>query len=136
VQAGTPVELFERPRHTFVGHFIGSPGMNLMPCEVENGVARFAGHRVSTANPIRIPAGTKTLQIGVRPEFVQFADSGIPVQLGKVSDAGRYRIVDALHGDTSIKLLIDESETMPGERAHLQFDPAHTQVYADGWIAS
>ena len=31
VQAGTPVELFERPRHTFVGHFIGSPGMNLLP---------------------------------------------------------------------------------------------------------
>src|SRR6056297_2062750 len=31
VQVGTPVELFERPRHTFVGHFIGSPGMNLLP---------------------------------------------------------------------------------------------------------
>ena len=34
VQVGTPVELFERPRHTFVGHFIGSPGMNVLPCEV------------------------------------------------------------------------------------------------------
>ena len=27
VQTGTPVELFEKPKHTFVGHFIGSPGM-------------------------------------------------------------------------------------------------------------
>ena len=43
VQQGTPVELFERPRHTFVGHFIGSPGMNLMPCELENGAARGRG---------------------------------------------------------------------------------------------
>ena len=34
VQIGSPVELFERPRHTFVGHFIGSPGMNVLPCEV------------------------------------------------------------------------------------------------------
>ncbi len=25
VQIGTPIELFERPKHTFVGHFIGSP---------------------------------------------------------------------------------------------------------------
>ena len=33
VQIGTPVELFERPKHTFVGHFIGSPGMNLLPCQ-------------------------------------------------------------------------------------------------------
>jgi glycerol transport system ATP-binding protein len=33
VQTGTPVELFEKPKHTFVGHFIGSPGMNILPCE-------------------------------------------------------------------------------------------------------
>ncbi len=29
VQIGTPAELFERPKHTFVGYFIGSPGMNV-----------------------------------------------------------------------------------------------------------
>ena len=33
VQTGTPVELFEKPKHTFVGYFIGSPGMNIIPCE-------------------------------------------------------------------------------------------------------
>src|SRR6202167_6024971 len=31
VQIGTPAELFYRPEHTFVGYFIGSPGMNFMP---------------------------------------------------------------------------------------------------------
>lgn len=30
VQFGTPTELFEQPNHTFVGFFIGSPGMNLI----------------------------------------------------------------------------------------------------------
>ena len=35
VQMGTPEELFERPAHTFVGHFIGSPGMNILPAQVE-----------------------------------------------------------------------------------------------------
>ena len=33
VQIGTPAELFERPRHTFVGYFIGSPGMNVLPVD-------------------------------------------------------------------------------------------------------
>ena len=28
VQSGTPAELFDKPAHTFVGYFIGSPGMN------------------------------------------------------------------------------------------------------------
>ena len=36
VQIGTPIDLFEQPAHTFVGHFIGSPGMNILPCVVEN----------------------------------------------------------------------------------------------------
>ena len=35
VQMGTPSELFERPAHTFVGYFIGSPGMNVMKAEVD-----------------------------------------------------------------------------------------------------
>ena len=34
VQTGTPVELFEKPKHTFVGHFIGSPGMNILPSDI------------------------------------------------------------------------------------------------------
>jgi glycerol transport system ATP-binding protein len=29
VQIGSPEELFEKPAHTFVGYFIGSPGMNV-----------------------------------------------------------------------------------------------------------
>src|SRR5690606_16183724 len=39
VQIGTPVELFERPRHTFVGYFIGSPGMNFLPARVSGATA-------------------------------------------------------------------------------------------------
>ena len=30
VQMDTPQALFERPAHTFVGHFVGSPGMNFL----------------------------------------------------------------------------------------------------------
>ncbi|HEY8709720.1 MAG TPA: ABC transporter ATP-binding protein, partial [Burkholderiaceae bacterium] len=33
VQIGSASDLFERPQHTFVGHFIGSPGMNFLPAK-------------------------------------------------------------------------------------------------------
>src|SRR5439155_377634 len=69
VQAGTPVELFERPRHTFVGYFIGSPGMNVLPATFEVGAPRLFGRAVETAAPPKTtPPGTR-LEIGVRPEF-------------------------------------------------------------------
>jgi glycerol transport system ATP-binding protein len=136
VQSGTPVELFERPRHVFVGHFIGSPGMNVLPATVEGGVARFGGHPVPTSTPVRDPPAGARLEIGVRPEFVHLAPDGIPVRIVKVSDTGRLRIVEARHEDASLKLLVAEGEAVPAERGHVRFDPAHTQLYADGWIVT
>ena len=37
VQVGGADDLFERPAHTFVGHFIGSPGMNFLPAQWTDG---------------------------------------------------------------------------------------------------
>jgi glycerol transport system ATP-binding protein len=130
VQVGTPVELFERPRHTFVGHFIGSPGMNLLPCEVDAaGMARVAGHAI-----VQTSSASGALQVGVRPEFVRFAESGLPVSIERISDAGRHRIVDARLGEHLLKVLVAEGQPLPFDQGHLQFDSRRTAVYADGWI--
>jgi glycerol transport system ATP-binding protein len=139
VQAGTPVELFERPRHTFVGYFIGSPGMNLLPCEVDAaGVARYAGIPIETANggPVAANgvAGKRRLEIGVRPEFVRFADEGVPVTIERVADAGRYRVVHARHREQSIKALVGEGGHVPEREGRVRFQPDRTQIYADSWI--
>jgi glycerol transport system ATP-binding protein len=138
VQAGTPVELFERPRHTFVGHFIGSPGMNLLPCEIDAaGVARFGGLAVPTALADASAARGKRCEIGVRPEFVRFAgeaEDGLPVRVERVADVGRFRIVDARAGDQLIKVLVGEGRPVPTDSARLHFDARRTNVYADGWI--
>ena len=134
VQVGTPVELFERPRHTFVGHFIGSPGMNLLPCEVDGAVVRLGGRAVPTANRPAASLAGKRLDLGVRPEFVRFADDGIPVQVTRVSDAGRHQIVETRFAERVIRLLLKDGERAPAGAAHVAFDPAHTHLYADGWI--
>jgi glycerol transport system ATP-binding protein len=138
VQFGTPVELFEKPGHTFVGHFIGSPGMNLLPCRFEGGGPLLGSHRIEVAEPLSPPADAKSLEIGVRPEFVSFAeensDGGLPVEIVKVADAGRYSIVETSFEGHAIKLLQPEGKPLPGGQARLRFDPAFTQVYADGWM--
>ena len=135
VQTGTPIELFERPMHTFVGHFIGSPGMNVLPCDVKGGEAFFAGQMIATANA-RNYRGSGALELGVRPEFVTFADSGIAADIVKVADAGRFRIVETRAATRSIKLLVPEGDPIPEGRAHLAFDPPHTQVYENGWVVA
>jgi glycerol transport system ATP-binding protein len=134
VQIGTPIDLFERPQHTFVGHFIGSPGMNVLPCELRTGGAFFGGEMVQAANAAAA-RGTGRTEIGVRPEFVSIASSGIPADIVRVSDAGRFRILETRAHGQSVKLLLPEQQSVPEGKTFLAFDPAHTQVYEDGWMA-
>src|SRR6476620_8022707 len=71
VQTGSADALFERPRHTFVGHFIGSPGMNFLPPRSSGSRIDVAGRQLSLAIPGLADLGDVTL--GVRPEYVALA---------------------------------------------------------------
>jgi glycerol transport system ATP-binding protein len=132
VQIGTPVDLFERPAHTFVGHFIGSPGMNVLPCEIRDGAAWFAGRHVETANRGDGPGRS---EIGVRPEFVSIAGAGIPAEIMRVADVGRQRVVVARAADRRINAVLPEGAPVALGPAHLAFAPAQTRIYIDGWLA-
>jgi glycerol transport system ATP-binding protein len=134
VQQGTPVELFERPRHTFVGHFIGSPGMNFLPCAVDADGVWLAGRRVTLSGRAIPPGAGGLLQVGVRPEFVQVSDDGWPVRVLGVSDTGRFRIVEVALGDDRLRMLVPEGEPVPQGNARVSFAPEFTHLYRDGWI--
>ncbi len=134
VQIGTPVELFERPHHTFVGHFIGSPGMNILPCAVKDGEVAVGQSRIEVDNAAALKGLSGMYELGVRPEFTRFANAGLPVSIAKVTETGRSRIVDTRFDGRSIKLLLEEGEQVPSESAFLAFDKKHSQVYGDGWL--
>ncbi len=134
VQVGTPVDLFERPAHTFVGHFIGSPGMNILPCELSEGASYFAGNRL-LINCSKLPEnGSKNLELGVRPEFVEFDEDGFPVEIVKVDDLGRHQIVVARHENNIIKMIVGEGEPIPSENPRISFSPEHTRLYKNSWV--
>ncbi|MDA7423981.1 ABC transporter ATP-binding protein [Thalassococcus lentus] len=135
VQIGTPVELFERPAHTFVGHFIGSPGMNVLPAELREGGAFFQGQNVTLEGAVDSAASGR-IEIGIRPEFVSLGDTGIAAQVRKVADVGRHLVVEAMAGDHKIAAIMNGPAPLQGETVHLQFKPAQTRVYANGWIAT
>ena len=133
VQTGTPVELFEKPKHTFVGHFIGSPGMNIIPCKLNSGSAAIDGIKIETGSQIKKNGFTKT-EIGIRPEFVSFSKDGIPVKVLKVSNTGRHKIIDTECKSGKIKVLSHASQNIPSGSAHLTFDKKFTYAYGDSWI--
>jgi len=138
VQIGTPTELFEHPQHTFVGHFIGSPGMNILPAEINNGEIGFEGSLIKTLSNTSSNKVNGKLEIGIRPEFIHFNSekTGLPVEITKVSDLGRYKIIEAQHKQHAIKMVAYEDVSIPSESPHITFDPDKTRLYANGWVVS
>ena len=133
VQVGTPVELFNRPKHTFVGYFIGSPGMNVLPCSIDSGRPVFANNPLSSGYPAIADPGGK-LEIGIRPEFVRFSDNGIPVAIEKVEDLGRYRLVTVSHASEQVKMVVAEDRPIPPDNPKIEFDPDNLHLYRDDWL--
>jgi glycerol transport system ATP-binding protein len=136
VQQGTPVELFERPSHTFVGHFIGSPGMNFMPCRARARPAPGGGAAGGAEPRHRSTEPAQHAATGGAPRVCPVRRPGLAVEVDRVSDTGRYRIVETRLAGNKVRVLVPEGQPVPEGRAHLHFDPRHTQVYADGWIIS
>ena len=134
VQTGTPVELFEKPKHTFVGHFIGSPGMNILPCEINKGAVAVNGTKIETSNSKIDNSNFSKMEIGVRPEFISFNKEGLPVKILNVSNTGKNKIIETESDSGKIKLITKASEKIPEGSAFLTFKKEYTYVYGDNWI--
>ena len=131
VQIGTPEDLFERPEHTFVGYFIGSPGINLLPASVHGDLAHVAGNDIQLGDAYPdLPEGG--LQIGIRPDFVTLTQAGPHrVQVQRVDDFGRKRLAHVLLGGLPIVATVPDSMASIGDDIGVHFDPAHVLVYSN-----
>ena len=133
MQLGTPDALFERPQHQFVGHFIGSPGMNFLPAQSAAGRLQVAGHALEQPAGRGLPEGA--LQVGVRPEYLALAQPGaagaLPCTVQRVQDIGTYQMLTAQVGEHLLRARFAPEQRLPapGETAWLQVLGAHTCYY-------
>ncbi|UXN74104.1 ABC transporter ATP-binding protein [Devosia sp. A8/3-2] len=131
VQIGTPSELFERPSHTFVGYFIGSPGMNLLPVELDGASARLGSRVIALPGAMKSAGAAKT-ELGIRPEYVRLGREGLPVAIRAVEDIGRHKIVRATLEGRELAAIVPEHGEIPAE-PRVTFDPKGINIYADSW---
>jgi glycerol transport system ATP-binding protein len=133
VQMGTPQELFERPAHTFVGYFIGSPGMNLLDAKVNGNMAVIDGTEIPLGAGFKPVSGK--VQIGVRPEFTRLTNGndGLEVKVRRVEDVGRHKIVRADFFGNEINIIAEEGAEIGVDMNRVTFDPARINVYVDDW---
>ena len=148
VQVGSADALFERPAHTFVGHFIGSPGMNFLPAQWRDGAVEVAGRRYLPELPSPTLAALQaagSFKIGVRPEYLQLAPEGdaqaMPVRVERAQDIGTYWLMTSTvnHGEDATlraRLGTEAASLRPGDTAWLSVFNRHTCFYINEELVS
>jgi glycerol transport system ATP-binding protein len=134
VQSGTPAELFDKPAHTFVGYFIGSPGMNIVAAQVNGREARIDGHTIALNRTYNGMPSAAKIEIGVRPEFVDIAAPApglLSANIERIDDLGRVRFARVRVGDAKLAARVPPGFSPSGDTAGLVFDPSRVHVYAD-----
>ena len=128
VQIGTPEELFDEPKHTFVGYFIGSPGMNILPSYVVGNKAKIGNYSLDLKGSYDKLQGK--VELGIRPEFVSLghSDDGIPVKVTGVEDIGRFKIVRADIQGNDINIVLKEGQVIPSE-PKVTFETSRINIY-------
>ncbi len=144
VQIGTPQELFEQPRHRFVGYFIGSPGMNFLPCKVEGNQAVVLrasdnpgdGAEGKVSEPaVTIPLddtladlaakGSGKLEMGIRPLYLSVHDTeisgSVPAKVKSVQDQGNFKILTADMAGHTLRARLAEGQSVKSDNVWLAF---------------
>ncbi|HEY0190600.1 MAG TPA: ABC transporter ATP-binding protein [Kofleriaceae bacterium] len=142
LQRGTPEQLFRRPEHTYVGYFIGSPGMNVLPCTLADGgtQVRIGAHAIALGAAVEPAAGA--LELGIRPEHLMIVARGpdahqapsLPATVTAIEDHGRFHIVTARFADHKLKLRVARGSEPPpavGEHVALGVPAAQLCLYRD-----
>ncbi|MET0385102.1 MAG: ABC transporter ATP-binding protein [Polyangiales bacterium] len=146
LQQGTPAALFERPAHTFVGYFIGSPGMNLLACELDDAGVHIDGYTgpslaLQDGLVARARAHAGPYTIGVRPEWLRLTGGRTAYSLhGEVTQVellGHSSLVSiALGSQRAIVRLSEHAPPSVGDVVWVELDPRWTRLFASGHVVN
>jgi glycerol transport system ATP-binding protein len=136
LQTGSAEELFEAPAYQFVGHFIGSPGMNFVACDWQEGAARIGGMAVRSASTSP-PGRVGSLSLGIRPEHVTLreapGDNCVPARIVSVRDEGTRAIAMLEIAGQMLNARLAEAPRWPANASVFAHLPAERcALYADG----
>jgi len=125
VQCDTPIEIYRNPATTFVAGFIGNPPMNFLPAKaMQDGVFEVAGMRLSG------PAGHTELTMGVRPEDLHPAESGLKLQADVIEPLGAHTLVTALQEQGVFRAALPSEMALTAKQMlHLQPDFSRIRWY-------
>jgi multiple sugar transport system ATP-binding protein len=132
-QMGRPLELYDRPANLFVASFLGSPSMNFAAGEVvstANGIALKLDDGVQIPLPgANVQPGAK-ITLGVRPEHIEAASEGIPMDVEVTEPTGaETHLYGKIGGAAWCVTTRQRASYEPGQRVLVRFPEQHMHLF-------
>ncbi|MFI9408519.1 ABC transporter ATP-binding protein [Nocardia gamkensis] len=135
-QVGTPTELYDRPRSTFVAGFLGAPPMNLVPAVVteRDGSLRVVADGIDTELATGVTDFGDDLEVvaGIRPEQLRLDPTGADIR-GRVTMVENLGSEELIHFTTGDRILCARTPRPAGvavdDSIALRTDPAHIHLF-------
>ncbi len=127
-QIGTPDDLYLRPATKFVASFVGSPPINLLEGTATGETLAVGETRLSLRGGA--PSGPAVL--GIRPEHLQFVESGgMACTIEQVEPMGRETlyVLASPMGDLRVLEGVSGSRYRPGEAVRVAFEPGDALLF-------
>jgi multiple sugar transport system ATP-binding protein len=131
-QAGSPLDLYERPATYFVAGFLGSPRMNFIPARlVKHSVQIDGGPSLPVQHEIQASSRKEKVVLGIRPQHISRAGGSsmrngharLSVKVELVQPTGSRAYITFPLGKTAVMAELDSHDVhKPGEMVDLDFD--------------
>ena len=143
-QVDNPVDLYENPLSKFVATFLGTPPMNILPCEYKIGEKEEAvlpwgeeSFAIKLPKEVRIQildeeARKKPLEMGIRPAQILIGEEGIPAKIEVVEHLGDETLVYTKIGEHPETVIVKTDSSFlgqPGDEIHIQFPPEAIHLF-------
>ena len=132
-QAGSPLELYNRPANQFVAGFIGSPKMNFLSATLAaSGELALVGDGTI---PLPVPPGAlqpgAPVTLGIRPEHVEVGDGGPVLAVTLTEQLGGNTVLYGTlpSGQPLVVQLVGQASIKRGETLTVRFPPRHCHVF-------
>jgi multiple sugar transport system ATP-binding protein len=132
-QLGTPDQLYETPRNTYVAGKIGSPHMNMVSATVsKDGKSIETAWGNISSNSLKAAGGAKAL-LGIRPSDISLsAKGGLPGHVRMLEPLGDVTVVSVeTHGNT-LRMVLPESRAIglkPGDATSIFIDNTKIHIF-------
>ncbi|PJI84636.1 carbohydrate ABC transporter ATP-binding protein (CUT1 family) [Yoonia maricola] len=133
-QAGTPLQLYNRPENLFVAGFIGAPQMNMLQGRVTTTegqtVLAHADVTLGLPDDVALDEGQEVV-LGIRPEHLSLDPQGVLRAVVEVVEPmGIETHVTCMLGHTELRLIAaPDTDAAPGQHIRLAYDTSAVHIF-------